>query len=517
MKKELFIRTSSSRVDIAFLEDGKLVEFHQEKVNDNLSLNDIYIGRVAKIAAGLNAAFIDLRQPKLGFLAYRDLGAEFPSYKNYLSQIANNGSPLNQSNLPKTNQTLSKHGDISQVVQPNDRLLVQVSKEPISSKGSRLTSEITIAGRYVVLIPMSNRISFSQKIKSSVEKKNIFRLIQKKIPKNFGVIIRTSALGKSEQSIADDLNVCLERWRLLVKRVHNHNGQPKKLLGEIDRSLAIIRDKLDRDFSSIWVDNITLYETISDYLKTISPEETSILKFHRKATPIFEHFKIERQINSVFRKTITIKHGAYLTIEATEALHIIDVNSGRQYNKSANEQETAYEVNMSASEEIARQIRLRDLGGIIVIDFIDLRKASERTQLIRKLKEEMANDMAKHRIYPPTKLGLVQISRQRVRTHRTPNQSKKVKISPEKVKAPFLVLEDINRSIEHVLNHKSNKNKSIYLHVDPFVAAYIKKGYPSLRLKWYLRYRKWIRVIAREQFHYLDFKLLDRSLNQLRQ
>ncbi|MCY4297972.1 MAG: Rne/Rng family ribonuclease [Flavobacteriaceae bacterium] len=515
MKKELFIRSKSSNLEIALLEDGKLVELHREEIQQSLSVNDIFIGRVSKVASGLNAAFIEINQPKTGFLPYRDLGIEFPSYVQYVKRLTTQKNFKNSVHLPKLNKTLSKEGNISDVVNISDLVLVQVVKEPISSKGPRLAGEISIAGRYVVLLPMSQRISFSQRIKSRAEKNKITKLLHQIKPKNFGVIVRTSALGQSHQKIEEDLNLCVERWKWLIKKIKKNDGKPEKLLSEIDKTLAIIRDQYNDEYSSIWVDDIAHYETISTYLKTIAPQRKHIVKYHHKPKPIFDYFKINKQINSVLGKTVNMKSGGYLTIESTEALHVIDVNSGRHYNKSNSESETAIEVNLVATKEIARQIRLRDLGGIIVIDFIDLRKSTERKQLIEKLHQEMKNDSAKHRIFPPTKLGLVQISRQRVRVHKSLGSSLET-ISQERVMAPGLIINDINQALESILNNQANKKKSIFLHVDPIVATYLKKGILSLRIKWLFKYGLWIRIMPRERFKYLDFKFCDRNQTELK-
>lgn len=514
MKKELFIRSKSSDLEIALLEDGKLAELHQEEMEYSISVNDIFIGRVSKVANGLNAAFIELNQPKTGFLAYRDLGSEFPSYAHYVKRLTTQKNFKVGLHLPKLNKTLTKEGNMSDIISISDLVLVQVTKEPISSKGPRLSGEISIAGRYVVLLPMSQRISFSQRIKSRVEKNRLTRLLHQIKPKNFGVIVRTSAIGQSHENIEQDLNICLERWKLLVKRIKKNDGKPERLLNEIDKTLAIIRDQYNDEFSSIWVDDIAHYETISSYLKTIAPQKKYILKYHHKPNPIFEYFKIDKQINSALAKTVSTKNGGYLTIESTEALHVIDVNSGRHYNKSSSESETAFEVNMAAAKEIARQIRLRDLGGIIIIDFIDLRKSTERNQLIEKLNQEMKNDLAKHRIYPPTKLGLVQISRQRFRVHKSLGSSLGT-IFQERATAPILIINDINKALKKILHHQPNRSKSIYLHVDPIVAAYLKKGFPSLRIKWFFQFGKWIRIMPRERFKYLDFKFCDRNQAEL--
>ncbi|MCY3997878.1 MAG: Rne/Rng family ribonuclease [Flavobacteriaceae bacterium] len=514
MKKELFIRSKSSNQEIALLEDGKLVELHREEDEYSICVNDIFIGHVTKVASGLNAAFIELNQPKTGFLPYRDLGMEFPSYNHFVKQLTTKKKWKSGLHFPKLNKTLKKEGNISEVINNSDRVLVQVTKEPISSKGPRLSGEISIAGRYVVLLPVSNRISFSQKIRSRADKNKLTKFLLQIKPKNFGVIVRTSAMGQSHQNIEQDLNICIERWKLLVNKIKKNNGQPERLISEIDKTLAIIRDRYNDEFSSIWVDDIAHYEMISSYLKTIVPQKKQILKYHHKPSPIFEYFKIDKQINSVFGKTVNTKNGGYLTIESTEALHVIDVNSGRHYNKSNSESETAFGVNMMATEEIARQIRLRDLGGIIIIDFIDLKKISERNQLIEKLNQEMKNDSAKHRIYPPTKLGLVQISRQRIRVHKSLDYTSS-EISQNRVMAPVLIIRDISQALKKVVDNPFNQSKSIYLHVDPIVAAYLKKGFPSLRIKWFFQFGKWITIIARERFQYLDFKFYDRNQIEL--
>ena len=510
MNRELIVRSSSDAVDFALLKDGKLIELHKEEDNNSFSVGDIFLAKIRKPVTGLNAAFVNVGYEKDAFLHYHDLGPQLASMLKFIKQ-ARTGKlkDFSLKDFP-FEKDIDKNGSINEVIKANQSLLVQIVKEPISTKGPRISSELSIAGRYLVMVPFSDRVSVSQKIESSEEKSRLKRLVKSIKPKGFGVIIRTVAEGKKVAELDKDLQNLLHKWTAMCKSLHKAE-HPSKVLVELNRASSILRDIFNDSFTGIHVDDETLYDNIKDYLQEIAPQKESIVKLYSGSAPIFEKYGIERQIKTSFGKTATMSKGAYLVIEHTEALHVIDVNSGNRSNKAKNQEDTALEVNMLAASEIARQLRLRDMGGIIVVDFIDMTRGDHRRKLFDHLRDEMKDDRAKHKILPPSKFGLVQITRQRVRpemniktSEENPNGSGK------EVEAPIVLIDKINFDLERIMKGP-NKNKSIVLNIHPFIAAYLTQGFPSIRQKWYLDYKKWVKIQPRDAYTYLEYRFKDKE------
>ncbi len=509
MNRELIVRSSSSEIDFALLKDGKLVELHNEKSTSGFAVGDIMLAKVKKSVQGLNAAFIDVGYEKDAFLHYHDLGPQLPSLLKFVKLVA--AGRIKDFLLKdfRFEGDIDKNGSITQVLKANQPILVQIVKEPISTKGPRISSELSIAGRYLVLIPFSDRVSVSQKIESKEEKDRLKKLVESIRPRGFGVIVRTVAEGKKIAELDKDLQDSLERWVSLCKKIHR-GLYPSKVLSELGRVSSTLRDIFNDTFTGIYVNDASLYYQMKDYLYEIAPQKESLLKLHESPVPIFEKFGIERQIKTSFGKTVSMSKGAYLIIEHTEALHVIDVNSGNQSNRSKTQEENALEVNLVAASEIARQLRLRDMGGIIVVDFIDMGVPENRSKLYQRLKEEMEGDRAKHKILPPSKFGLVQITRQRVRPETHINTYEENPNVSGEVEAPIVLIDKITAVLEHLIQDTSFKN-GIILNAHPFVAAYLTKGIPSIRFKWFLKYKKWIRVLPRDAYKYLEYSFNDRN------
>ena len=503
MDKELIVRSSSDIVDFALLKDGKLIELHKDEDDNKFSVGDIYLAKVRKPVPGLNAAFVNVGYEKDAFLHYHDLGPQLPSLLKFVKRV----STGKQTNFLLKNfgfeENIDKNGSISNVLKANQSILVQIVKEPISTKGPRISSELSIAGRYIVLVPFSDRISISQKIDSKEEKDRLKRLVKSITPKGFGVIVRTVAEGRKVAELDKDLQNLLKRWSAMCKKMHKAH-HPSKVLGEMNKASSILRDIFNDTFSSIVVDDETLYSQIKDYLHEIAPKKESIVKLYNNGVPVFEKYGIERQIKTSFGKTVSMAKGAYLVIEHTEALHVIDVNSGNRSSKQKNQEDTAFEVNLISASEIARQLRLRDMGGIIVIDFIDMGNSKNRAALFNHLRGEMKDDKAKHKILPPSKFGLVQITRQRVRPERnikTKEQNPSVTSSGE-VEAPIVLVQKITNELERLIN-KGHKN--IVLNTHPFIAAFLTQGFLSIRSKWFFEHKKWVNIIPRDAYTYLEY------------
>ncbi|WP_100610249.1 Rne/Rng family ribonuclease [Confluentibacter lentus] len=515
MDKELIIRSSSEHVDFALLKDGRLIELQKEEGGNNFSVGDVFIAKIRKSVPGLNAAFVNVGYEKDAFLHYHDLGPKLPSLLKFTKNVsAGKQKDFSLKNFP-FEKDIDKDGKIADVLKSNQSLLVQIVKEPISTKGPRVSSELSIAGRYIVLVPFSNRISISQKIEDKEEKDRLKRLVKSITPPGFGIIVRTVAQGKKVAELDKDLQNLLSRWTAMCKKLIKAH-HPSKVLGEMNKASSILRDIFNDTFTSIHVDDEELYYQIKDYVQEIAPNKESIVKLYQANVPIFEKFGIERQIKTSFGKTVSMAKGAYLIIEHTEALHVIDVNSGNRSNKANNQEDTALEVNIIAATEIARQLRLRDMGGIIVIDFIDMTNADNRQQLFNHLRDEMKDDRAKHKILPPSKFGLIQITRQRVRPEmniETREENPDGVINGADVEAPIGIVPKITHDLEQLFK---KDYKKLTLNTHPFIAAFLTKGFPSIRSKWFFEHKKWVKVLPRDAYTYLEYHFFDKNGNQIK-
>ena len=510
VNRELIVRSSSDAVDFALLKDGKLTELHKEEDNNSFSVGDIFLAKIRKPVTGLNAAFVNVGYEKDAFLHYHDLGPQLSTMLKFVKQARSGRlKDFSLKNFP-FEKDIDKNGTINDVVKANQSILVQIVKEPISTKGPRISSELSIAGRYLVMVPFSERVSVSQKIESREEKERLKRLVTSIKPKGFGVIIRTVAKGKKVAELDKDLQNLLNKWTAMCKTLHKAN-HPSKVLIELNRASSILRDVFNDTFTGIHVDDEELHDNIKDYLHEIAPDKESIVKLYSGSAPIFEKFGIERQIKTSFGRTASMSRGAYLVIEHTEALHVIDVNSGNRSNKAKNQEDTALEVNLLAATEIARQLRLRDMGGIIVVDFIDMTKGEHRRKLFDHLRDEMKDDRAKHKILPPSKFGLVQITRQRVRPEMNIKTSEaNPSGNGQEVEAPIVLIDKINAHLERILKGAA-KDKSITLNIHPFIAAYLTKGFPSIRSKWFLEHKKWVKIQPWDAYTYLEYRFKDKE------
>lgn len=508
MKSELIVDVNPEEVSIALLEDSRLVSLQKESRNIAYAVGDLYLAKVKKIMPGLNAAFVDVGYEKDAFLHYLDLGPQFSSYNAFIQEALNDKKKQPQVSKFKREPDIPKQGTIASVVQPGQMLLVQIAKEPISSKGPRLTTEISFTGRYMVLMPFGDRISVSQKIKSTEEKIRLRQLISSIKPKGFSVIVRTSAEGKRVAELNHEMRTLVRYWEESIAKLQRSTA-PALIFQEESRTVSMIRDLFTPDFENIYVNEVEAFTQIQNYVNLIAPENKDIVKLYGKDTPIFDNFNITRQIKSSFGKTVSFKSGAYLIIESTEALHVIDVNSGNRSKASADQESNALDVNLKAADEIARQLRLRDMGGIIVVDFIDMSKSDHRQTLFDHMREVMANDRARHNILPLSKFGLMQITRQRVRPALdiTTSETCPSCFGKGEVPASILFTDKLEEKIEYLVDSLKVKKFTMYVH--PFVEAYIKKGVFSLFGKWRRKYGRGFKVIADESLAYLQYRVLD--------
>lgn len=512
MSVELFIDSAQNGGRIALLQDKSLVEFHYEDHTKNFNVGDIFLGTVKRIVPGLNAAFIDIGYEKDAFLHYLDLGPNIQSLNKFLrvqkTASKKNGAPqtvYTQLADFKMETQIDKLGKIADVLKVNQQILVQIVKEPISTKGPRLSCQLSLAGRYMVLVPFDERIMISRKISSKSERKRLQKLVEGIKPPNFGVIVRTMSEGKETSELERDLRDLLEKWQNGVDKLPKVNPRDK-IIGEVSKATSMLRDMLNESFDSITVDDKETYESIKSVIRAIAPQKEKIVKLYAGKTKLFEALGIEKQIKLLFGKTVSLPSGGYLIIEHTEALHVIDVNSGNKSTSETDQESTALKVNMEAASEIARQLRLRDMGGIIVIDFIDMRKIEHKRAIYDHMKEAMKSDRSKYTILPLSKFGLMQITRQRVRPELNIVTRE---VCPScngtgKISASIGVADVIESKVDYLLTNQNESGITLALH--PYLFGYFNSGIISRRIKWFFKYRKWVKMIedtslALNQFH----------------
>ena len=515
MRSELVVDVTPTSISTALTEDGRLMSLQRESRDASYAVGNLYLAKVKKLMPGLNAAFVNVGYGKDAFLHYLDLGSQFNTYAHFIKSVLENGGKKQLAvSRMQLGEDIDKHGSITDVLTQGQELIVQIAKEPISSKGPRLTTEITFTGRFLVLTPFNDKISVSQKIKDRAEKTRLRRLIESIKPKNFGVIIRTSAENKRAAELHSELKVLLKCWEDAVAKARY--SQPATLLYEEEsRAVGEIRDIFNPDFESIHVNDAEIFEQIRNYVNLIAPDRSDIVKLYSDDEPIFDKFNITRQIKSSFGKTVSFKSGAYIIIESTEALHVIDVNSGNRSKASTDQESNALGVNMLAADEIARQLRLRDMGGIIVIDFIDMAKPEHRQELYNHMREVMANDRARHNILPLSKFGLMQITRQRVRpaldivtAETCPSCGGKGEVQPS-----LLFTDTLKDKIDYLINSLKVNNFIMYVH--PFVDAYLKKGLISEYWRWRREFKRKFRILPDQSLTYLEYKVLDKDRNEI--
>lgn len=514
MNKELIINAAPQSVEIALLEDKKLVELHNENADANFGVGDLYLGKVKKIIPGLNAAFIDVGFEKDAFLHYSDLSPYIRSILQFTKMAINEkpNATIDFATFP-VQPEIVKTGKIAEVLNGKPNVLVQILKEPIAAKGPRLSCELSLPGRYVVLTPFNDIIAVSRKIHSSEERKRLQKIIEAIKPKNFGVIVRTAAEGKHTTELHEDLLGLLKTWGTIQK---NLSGAvpPAKILSEEGKTNSILRDLLNEDFNKIVVNDKNIFNDTKSYLQKIAPEKVDILSFHSNGSSIFDTYGVTRQVKASFGKTVNLPSGAYLIIEHTEALHVIDVNSGYK-SVSNNQEDNAFETNLEAAAEIARQLRLRDIGGIIVVDFIDMKLPDHRKKLAEHMERLMKADRAKHAVLALTKFGLMQITRQRMKPEMSINT---MEVCPScggtgKVSSTLVLEDEIEKNLNYLI---MQKHTGLSIEVHPILYAYLTKGIISKRLKWSFKYKQSIKIKSNNTCHLTEFHFYDKNDEEIK-
>ena len=515
MNSELIIDSQPNEVTIALLEDQRLVEYHKESNDPHYSVGNIYAAKVKKVMPALNACFVEVGYEREAFLHYQDLGVSFLSLRKYSKQVLSDRKRLVPMDKLKLQPDLPKVGEIQEILELGQELLVQIVKEPISTKGPRLTCELSFPGRYLVLIPFSDKVSVSSKIKSGEERARLKQLIQSIKPRNFGVIVRTVAEGHRVADLDKELSILLRNWEECLKKLQKTSSFPQLCHEETGRTVSLLRDLFNPSYESIHVNNPEVYKDVKKYVSLIAPDREQIVKLYKGKVPIFDNFNVTKQIKSGFGKTVSFKKGAYLIIEHTEALHVVDVNSGNRNRGVDSQEANAFDVNMSAAEELARQFRLRDMGGIIVIDFIDMDNSEHRQKLYERMTELMRPDRAKHNILPLSKFGLMQITRQRVRPAMDVNVEEECPTCMGKgtIKSSLLFTDTLEGKIDFLMNNLGNKKLQLYVH--PYVSAYIHSGIFSLYRKWQMRYGFGLKVIPSQKLGFLQYQFTDKNGSEI--
>lgn len=502
--KDLIVDVSESEVKIALMDNHRLIELNKESSNGHsFTVGDVFLGKVKKVMPALNAAFVDIGDEKEAFIHYLDLGFYFNAFDEFVRKTNSNTNANELFSNIGLGPVLEKEGQIEKILKPGQMIVVQIVKEPISTKGSRLTAEISLAGRNIVLLPFAKKVSISQKIASKEEKKRLETLVRSILPQNYGAIIRTAAEGKNAAILVTELKSLISKWEGAWPKI-SKDKSVQLLFTEYSKTTTVLRDLFNDTFSNIYVNDRKEFEEISKYISQISPDKEKIVKFYDDKEPIFDHFEVTRQIKSSFGKVVPIKQGAYLVIETTEALNVVDVNSGIRA-KTNDQEENTYEVNRYAAEEIARQLRLRDMGGIVIVDFIDMDNQDHKNGLFKYMTELMQDDRAKHNVLPLTKFGLMQITRQRIRPVTQIDTTEVCPVCHGTGKiAPSLVIdEELERKIAY---HTENGVKSFILKTGPILGSYISRGFNSFLRKWRRKYKCKIKHEEVQDFSVLQYE-----------
>ncbi len=509
MTSEVVIDVQPKEVSIALLEDKRLVEFQKEGQSTPFAVGNVYLAKVRKLMPGLNACFVNVGYERDAFLHYLDLGSQFNSYAKYLKQVTSDKRKLYPISKANIQPELPKEGSVQTTLQQGQELLVQIVKEPISTKGPRLTCELSFPGRYLVLIPFNEKVSVSSKIQSSEERARLKGLIQRIKPQHFGVIVRTVAEGKRVAELDNELKILLKKWDDAISKVQKASNLPTLVYEETSRTVAMLRDLFNPSYENIYINNKEIFDEVKDYVSLIAPDRAHIVKQYTGKLPIFDNYDITRQIKSSFGKTVSYKHGAYLIIEHTEALHVVDVNSGNRAKSKDGQEANALDVNLGAADELARQLRLRDMGGIIVVDFIDMTLAEDRQKLYERMCENMKKDRARHNILPLSKFGLMQITRQRVRPVMDVHVEETCPTCFGKgtIKSSYLFAEKLESKINTLVKKIGIKQFTLYVH--PYVAAYINQGILSLKRKWQMKYGFGVKILPKQSLAFLQYEFVD--------
>ena len=506
MKNQIIIHSTEDQARIALLEDGELAQLFIQSEENQRTVGNIHVAKVHKVMSGIKAAFIDMGTPKDAFLHFSDAGDHLDEYIAMLN--GKNAIPNHAKPDLKNKEKLANHQKqalAGKILRNGQKLLVQIVKEPIGSKGPRISTDITIAGRFLVLIPMGDYIAVSKKISNYKERRRLKNVLGDMVPDGFGVIVRTVAQGQDEKAIEDDLRDVLRKWEKILDKLET--AKPPSLLHrDLDMTESLIRDLFAKNYERVLVDDPKMYRQIKSYVSQIAPEMAQNVHQYKGKKHIFDQMGIAEDVNSIFNPRVRMKSGGYLIFEQTEAMYVVDVNSG-PYAAKAKQEDNSLKTNLDAAREIAKQLRLRDIGGIIVVDFIDLRDDKNRKKIYDELKKEFRKDPAKTNMLGMSDFGLVQITRQRIRPSVINSVSK---VCPMCGGSGDVISDDtILTDIESWLSKfkHASEYRAVDLYVNPYMKTLINKGMFSKRWKWMSKLHIKITLVADESIPLSRFKV----------
>ncbi len=504
MKNQIIIHSSGNQNRIALIEKGELAQIFIESEENQRTVGNIYVAKVHKVMSGIRAAFIDMGTPKDAFLHFSDAGDHLDEYIRMLNGKNSIPAQYNNTIANKNDLTNTQKQQLAgKILKNGQKILVQIVKEPIGSKGPRVSTDITIAGRFLVLIPMGDYIAVSKRISNYKERRRLKGILTKMLPDGFGVIVRTVAQKQDAQAIEDDLRTVLRKWESLVDRVDTAKP-PSLLYKDLDMTESIIRDLFAKNFDRVLIDDPKMYRQIKGYVGHIAPHMVPHVELYKRKEHIFDFMKISEDVNSIFSPRVSLKMGGYLIFEQTEAMYVVDVNSG-PYAAKEKQEDNSLKTNLEAAREIAKQLRLRDIGGIIVVDFIDLKDEKNRKKIYDELKKEFRKDPAKTNVIGMSDFGLIQITRQRIRPSVVNSVSKVCPMcgGSGTVVSQNTILTDIESWISKFKHNTSYRALDLY--VNPYLKSYLTKGLISRRWKWITRYGIKISIIADENTSLNEF------------
>ncbi len=484
MKKVILINSIAEEIRIAISEDGKLAEFFLDTPDKERNVGDIYLGKIGKVIPGIRAAFIDLGFQQDAFLHFSDVGSSLKEYASIIgddSEIEEDDDEDEDAPVTPVKQETTSNKYSNPNLERGQDIIVQITKEPVGNKGFRVTSKVSIPGRYLVLIPFEKKIGLSKKIYNPKEKRRLRAIVKSTLPKGFGIIIRTVAAGQDESLILDDLNTLIKTWNEIQGKLKSAQS-PYILHKDVSTTSSVVRDLFKEDISRVIIDSKKVFRDIKVYVDDTSPEFSDKIELYSGDQPLFDVYNIEKQIEESLQRKVWLKNGGYIIIEPTEAMTVVDVNSGK-YAKHRDQEVNSLNTNLESAKEIVRQIRLRDIGGIIVIDFIDLYDEKNRRRLFEEVRKEFKYDRAKSTILPVSEFGIVEITRQRVRQNIIHSISDRCPMcrgtGHVQSKSTFM-----NRMERWLQRYKGGNNGiSISLKINPYIKNYLTEGIISKVIK----------------------------------
>lgn len=508
MKNQIIIHASGKQTRIALLENGELAQLFIESEENQRTVGNIYLARVHKVMSGIRAAFIDMGTPKDAFLHFSDAGDHLKEYVQMLNGknaiYKNVRKELDKTNFDKI-PNYEKQTWAGKILQSGQKLLVQIVKEPIGSKGPRVSTDITVAGRFLVLIPMGEYIAVSRKINNYKERRRLKNVVGSMVPDGFGVIIRTVAQGQDEKAIEDDMRDVLKKWERILERLETAKP-PELLYKDLDMTESLVRDLFAKQYERVLIDDPTMHKKIKSYVSQIAPQMLPNVELYKGSEHIFDFMKIAKDVDSIFSPRVRMPSGGYLIFEQTEAMYVVDVNSG-PYAAKEKQEDNSLKTNLEAAREVAKQLRLRDIGGIIVVDFIDLRSSKNRKKIYDELKKEFKKDPAKTNVIGMSDFGLIQITRQRIRPSVVNSVSKVCPMcgGSGNVVTQNTIIADLDAWLSKFRHTTDYRAVDIY--INPYLKSYIEKGFFSIKWKWMYRYWLKITLIPDETVSLNEYKV----------